>query len=88
MKNAVYVSHAYEDKSIADAIYGKLESAHLKCWKATLGTATFDGLQLGCDIYCSLHVSATVVGVLGMQVSFLVSCCHNHEPSIWKHISH
>jgi TIR domain len=42
MKDAVYVSHAYEDKSIADAIYGKLESAHLKCWKATLGTAAFE----------------------------------------------
>ena len=37
MKHVVYVSHAYEDKSIADAIYGKLESAHLKCWKADLG---------------------------------------------------
>jgi hypothetical protein len=42
MKDAVYVSHAYEDKSIADAIYGKLESAHLKCWKATRGAATFE----------------------------------------------
>jgi hypothetical protein len=42
MKNAVYVSHAYEDKSIADAIYGKLESVHLKCWKANLGTAAFE----------------------------------------------
>jgi len=42
MKDAVYVSHAYEDKSIADAIYGKLESAHLKCWKATRGTAAFE----------------------------------------------
>ena len=42
MKHSVYVSHAYEDKSIADAIYGKLESAHLKCWKATWGTAAFE----------------------------------------------
>ncbi len=42
MKDAVYVSHAYEDKSIADAIYGKLESAHLKCWKATWGTAALE----------------------------------------------
>ena len=42
MKNAVYVSHAYEDKSVADAIYGKLESAHLKCWKATRGTAALE----------------------------------------------
>src|ERR1700719_322509 len=42
MKDAVYVSHAYEDKSIADAIYEKLESAHLKCWKATRGTSTFE----------------------------------------------
>jgi hypothetical protein len=42
MKDAVYVSHAYEDKSIADAIYGKLESAHLKCWKATRSTAAFE----------------------------------------------
>ena len=42
MKDAVYVSHAYEDKSIADAIYAKLESAHLKCWKATWGTAALE----------------------------------------------
>jgi hypothetical protein len=42
MKDAIYVSHAYEDKSIADAIYGKLESAHLKCWKATRGTAALE----------------------------------------------
>jgi len=42
MKDTVYVSHAYEDKSIADAIYGKLESAHLKCWKATRGTAALE----------------------------------------------
>jgi hypothetical protein len=42
MKHAVYVSHAFEDKSIADAIYGKLESAHLKCWKATWGTAALE----------------------------------------------
>jgi TIR domain len=42
MKDAVYVSHAYEDKSIAQAIYGKLESAHVKCWKATWGTAAFE----------------------------------------------
>jgi hypothetical protein len=42
MKNAVYVSHSYEDKSIADAIYSKLESAHLKCWKANWGTGAFE----------------------------------------------
>jgi hypothetical protein len=42
MKDAIYVSHAYEDKSIADAIYGKLESAHLKCWKATRGTSALE----------------------------------------------
>jgi TIR domain len=42
MKDAVYVSHAYEDKSIADAIYGKLESAHLKCWKTAWGTAELE----------------------------------------------
>jgi hypothetical protein len=42
MKDAVYVSHAYEDKSIAEAIYRKLESAHLKCWKAPWGTAALE----------------------------------------------
>jgi transcriptional regulator NrdR family protein len=42
MKHAVYVSHAYEDKSIADAICGKLESAHLKCWKAPWGSAAYE----------------------------------------------
>jgi hypothetical protein len=42
MKNVVYVSHAYEDKSIADAIYSKLESAHLKCWKTNQGTGAFE----------------------------------------------
>jgi len=34
MKHDVFISHAHEDKSIADAICGKLESAHLKCWTA------------------------------------------------------
>jgi hypothetical protein len=42
MKRAVYVSHAYEDKSIAEAICGRLESAHLKCCKATRGTAALE----------------------------------------------
>jgi hypothetical protein len=32
MKHDVFISHAYKDKSIADAICEKLESAHLKCW--------------------------------------------------------
>ena len=34
MENDVFISHAYKDKSIADAICGKLESAGLKCWTA------------------------------------------------------
>ena len=46
------------------------------------GIVTSGGLQLDCGVCCSLHVYATLVGVLGMQVSFLVSCCHNHKPSI------
>ncbi len=34
MKHDVFISHAHEDKSIADAICEKLESADLKCWRA------------------------------------------------------
>jgi len=34
MKHAVFISHAHKDKSIAEAICGKLESARLKCWIA------------------------------------------------------
>ena len=32
MEHDVFISHAHKDKSIADAICEKLESAHLKCW--------------------------------------------------------
>ena len=32
MENDVFIIHAHKDKSIADAICGKLESSHLKCW--------------------------------------------------------
>jgi hypothetical protein len=35
MKHDVFISHAYKDKSIAEAICGKLESAGLKCWIVT-----------------------------------------------------
>jgi TIR domain len=35
MKHDVFISHAHKDKSIAEAICGKLESAGLKCWIAT-----------------------------------------------------
>jgi hypothetical protein len=35
MKHDVFISYAPEDKSIADAICAKLESARLKCWIAT-----------------------------------------------------
>ena len=34
MKHDVFISHAHKDRSIADAICGKLESAGLKCWSA------------------------------------------------------
>jgi len=32
MEHDVFISHAHKDKSIADAICEKLESAHLRCW--------------------------------------------------------
>ncbi|MBV8377636.1 MAG: toll/interleukin-1 receptor domain-containing protein, partial [Verrucomicrobia bacterium] len=32
MENDVFISHAYQDKSVADAICQRLESAGLKCW--------------------------------------------------------
>ena len=35
MRHAVFISHAHQDKSIAEAICTKLESAHLRCWIAT-----------------------------------------------------
>jgi hypothetical protein len=35
MKHDVFISHAYKDKSIAEAVCGKLESAGLKCWIVT-----------------------------------------------------
>jgi serine protease Do len=35
MKHDVFIIHAYQDKSVADAICGKLESAGLKCWIPT-----------------------------------------------------
>ena len=50
--------------------------------KSPLGVATFGGLQLGCDVYCSLHVYATLLGAVDMQMSFLVFCHYNHKPSI------
>ena len=39
MKHDVFVSHAHKDKSIADAICEKLESAQLKCWTAARGVS-------------------------------------------------
>src|ERR1700722_9294385 len=35
MKHDVFISHARKDKSIAEAVCGKLESAGLKCWVAS-----------------------------------------------------
>ena len=32
MEHDVFISHAHKDKSIADAICEKLESARLRCW--------------------------------------------------------
>ena len=40
MKHDVFISHAHKDKSIADAICEKLESARLKCWIAARDIAT------------------------------------------------
>jgi TIR domain len=34
MAHDVFISHAYKDKGIADAICGKLESANVRCWIA------------------------------------------------------
>jgi hypothetical protein len=34
MDHDVFISHAHKDKSIADAIREKLESARVKCWAA------------------------------------------------------
>jgi len=46
------------------------------------GVVTSSGLQLDCDVCCSLHVYTIVVDALGMPVSFLVSCYYNHRPGI------
>jgi TIR domain len=43
MKHDVFISHAPKDKSIAEAICGKLESAHLKCWAAARGVSPREG---------------------------------------------
>jgi hypothetical protein len=40
MKHDVFISHAHKDKNIADAICGKLESAHLKCWTTARGVSS------------------------------------------------
>src|SRR5262249_46832926 len=34
MAHDIFISHAYKDKGIADAICGKLESANVRCWIA------------------------------------------------------
>jgi hypothetical protein len=39
MERDVFIIHAHKDKSIADAICGKLESAGLKCWIPTPETS-------------------------------------------------
>jgi hypothetical protein len=43
MKHDVFLSHAYKDQDIADAICRKLESAHLKCWTAARGISAREG---------------------------------------------
>jgi TIR domain-containing protein len=43
MEYDVFISHAQKDKSIADAICGKLESAGLKCWTAAREISVREG---------------------------------------------
>jgi hypothetical protein len=42
MEHDVFISHAYQDKSVADAICERLESAGLKCWTAARDAASAD----------------------------------------------
>ena len=49
--------------------------------------ATFNRLQLGCGVYYSLNIYATLVDVLGMQVSLLHTGDYSHKPSIKKKAS-
>ena len=42
MKHAVFISHAHQDKSIAETICAKLESANLSCWIATRDISTHE----------------------------------------------
>jgi len=46
--------------------------------------ATFDGLQLGFGGFYSLHISAIVIDVFDMPVSFQLSGYYNYGPSIEK----
>jgi hypothetical protein len=42
MAHEVFISHAYKDKGIADAICRKLESANVRCWIAPRNISTGD----------------------------------------------
>jgi hypothetical protein len=46
--------------------------------------ATFDELQLGFHVCYFSHISAIVVGVLDMQVSFQLFDYYNHGPGTEK----
>jgi hypothetical protein len=78
MKHDVFISYAQKDKSIADAICAKLESAHLKCWAAARDTLPRED-----------WIEANRKGIGSSRVIVLVlSENANAAPHIEKEIAH
>ena len=78
MAHDVFISHAHKDKSVADAICEKLESAGVRCWIA------------GRDISAGEDWTAATWNAIGSSrvMVLLLSENANSAPHIQREIAH
>jgi hypothetical protein len=70
MEHDVFIIHADKDKSIADAICGKLESARLKCWISTSDfSASEDRIEASRVIVLVLSENANAATHIGREIT-------------------
>src|SRR6516165_7218109 len=78
MEHDVFISHAYKDRNIADAICRKLENAKLRCWLTSRGISASDD-----------RLEATRKAIDSSRVMVLVlSENANAAPHIKREIAH
>ena len=78
MVHDVFISHAHKDKSVADAICEKLESAGLRCWIA--GRHILAGEDWTADTRNAISSSRVMVLLLSENA--------NSAPHIQREIAH